>query len=539
MKIVTVSKPATVLAGSVNQDPIHVFTQFFIHRDPHRQRELRFCLKQVALHPDVYQLHLLGERIYTDDELGVQTDKIVQTNIGRRLRFQDVFEYIRREAIQGYYILINSDICFDPSTLVNLRTTDIHQKREMFALLRFEYNAKNPGQSRLFGPRADSQDTWIFHSNFPIPKEAERAFHFEFGKPGCDNKIVYLAQLLGYEVINDPMFIRTYHVHTDMARDYTIKDQVRPPWGVVIPARIDPAIMPSTLGIHMPHMNASTRGFSILQYTDNERLYEYIRGQIEQHKTFIIPQIVGIETVAVVLSKLGQSQEFSAYISSQGEEIATASGVRLTSLLDGIHFSSAYYTAFEKSDVFCAWDIQSPQCLQILQSHEHIKSSYSKQRPLWASTMEIYNYLYATNPWTTALRGQRILLVSPWNINDERIADRASIWRGVDILPECPISTLTVNSAQFTNRPVREAMVELTRQLADVADTYDVALIACGGFSNPLCVYLYSTGKSAIHVGDPLSLWFGISNARWLAERPDVLRIYMNPSWTRQSTHET
>ena len=52
-------------------------------------------------------------------------------------------------------------------------------------------------------PRFDSQDVWIFHSTNSIEENQEKAFSFEFGKPGCDNKIIYLMKILGYEIYNE------------------------------------------------------------------------------------------------------------------------------------------------------------------------------------------------------------------------------------------------------------------------------------------------------------------------------------------------
>ena len=70
-----------------NAIQVHVFLQFFVHSDIMRQREIRFCLHKHVENPDIYKIHLINERIYTSVELGVTSDKIVQTVIGRRLRF--------------------------------------------------------------------------------------------------------------------------------------------------------------------------------------------------------------------------------------------------------------------------------------------------------------------------------------------------------------------------------------------------------------------------------------------------------------------
>ena len=44
------------------------------------------------------------------------------------------------------------------------------------------------GYCKLFGPRPDSQDVWILHSNW-VPHKKIRNKHFKItlGMPGCDN----------------------------------------------------------------------------------------------------------------------------------------------------------------------------------------------------------------------------------------------------------------------------------------------------------------------------------------------------------------
>jgi hypothetical protein len=88
----------------------------------------------------------------------------------------------------------------------------------MFALSRYEYNPVK--KTIQLYKRFDSQDTWILHSNFAVQEQHTKLFDFAFGKPGCDNKIVYLMDVLGYEIINDPKLIKTYHYHTEKTRNF-------------------------------------------------------------------------------------------------------------------------------------------------------------------------------------------------------------------------------------------------------------------------------------------------------------------------------
>ena len=219
---------------------IHVIMQFFVHSSSIRNNEIKVCLQKNFVNSNITKIHLLNERIYSDNELGIRsTDKIHQENIGKRLSFQDTFGYIRSNNLKGYFVFINADIFLD-DTINFIRTSTMHEKKQMCALLRFEYDPSIAlDDAKLFGPRADSQDTWIFHSNFLPKQEQEKCFAFNFGQPGCDNKIIYLMRVLGYTIFNDPYIIKTYHYHLSKERNYTKKDMVNNPWGLINPNNVN------------------------------------------------------------------------------------------------------------------------------------------------------------------------------------------------------------------------------------------------------------------------------------------------------------
>ena len=75
-------------------------------------------------------------------------------------------------------------------------------------------------------------------------------------------------------------------------------------------------------------------------------------------------------------------------------------------------------------------------------------------------------------------------------------------------------------------------------EIEKIKDTFDIALCSCGGYGNLVCAELYKLDKSAIYVGGVLQMFFGIYGNRWLTERPDVLRLFMNQHWSRPSETE-
>ena len=152
-------------------------------------------------------------------------DKVIQINIGKRLKFGDVFKFIRRFRIKGYIIISNLDIFFN-HTLKNIYFTSLKQRRIVYCQLRFELN--NPTK-RL---KACSQDTWIYHSNFPV--RYVNSFNYYFGQPGCDIRTNYLLWEQGFKCHNHPSAINCIHVHNETTRNYEF-DHIREPRLQVFP----------------------------------------------------------------------------------------------------------------------------------------------------------------------------------------------------------------------------------------------------------------------------------------------------------------
>ena len=196
--------------SKVDNEPIYLIYQYFVQRNASRNKELQECLRRNVENPLITKIFLLNEKIYSDKELGIQSDKIKQRNIVNRIRFKDIFNFVEKEQLKGYIVTCNADIFFD-KTINNLRTSNMSENKQLLALLRFDYTNKQLGKCKLFGPRADSQDTWIWHSNFN-PYKAQKIFNIMFGKPGCDNKLIYLFNLIGFDVVNQPYFVKTYHI---------------------------------------------------------------------------------------------------------------------------------------------------------------------------------------------------------------------------------------------------------------------------------------------------------------------------------------
>ena len=546
MKIIDFSKPATVIQYASNPDTeIHVVLQFFLHPHSVRRAELKLCMELLCKNPEITKIHLLNESIYSEEDIGVQSEKIVQTNLGKRLKFKDVFVYLRENQIKGYHVIINSDICFD-ETIANLRVTDIHKEKKMFAQLRFEYNPRDIQQSSIFGPRFDSQDTWIFHSNFAIPQKCEKMFNFQFGVPGCDNKLIYLMKVLGYEVINDPAFIKTYHIHGSRERNYSAKDRLLEPWGVVVPARVPlDQIMPS-LGINLSEVAKLTKNFQEMKFEDNAILREYVADCLAKNKTFVVPRIAGKENNYAVFGRFikesgGQvDANLMSYFQKTLYSMKNDAGIKITSVESILQYSNVYLNAFEKCELYSGWEPHGGVYRGIELSHQYIQNKYPEKRIFWAFALDIFHYIYS-EPWTQSLRGKRILVISPFEDSiREKLPIREKLYDGVDLFPDCSFTFLKPPQTQG-EEPSEEFAIEYAKfvtKIKEHRDDYDVALVSCGGYGNLVCSAIYENGKSAIYVGGVLQMYFGVLGARWLRERPDIVRMFLNEHWSRPKDAE-
>ena len=214
------------LNKSKNNENIYLLQQFFIPNNIQRKNEILYTLKKNVQNPFINKIYLLNERIYTNEELGVTSRKIQQIIINHRMMYLDIFKVIKILNLTGYIIFSNSDIYYD-KTIEIIKTSKMHEKKSFIALTRYE--AVNPEKNIIRYNKnieIQSQDTWILHSNFNIPEKYYHLFDFNFGIPGCDNKITYLFKILGYDLYNIPSLIKSYHVHMSNNRTYTKYDKI-------------------------------------------------------------------------------------------------------------------------------------------------------------------------------------------------------------------------------------------------------------------------------------------------------------------------
>ena len=217
-----------------------VITQFFKHKSSDRFQEIKECLRQNCINPHIDRIVLINEKDYSSEFKSISGSRKIQQIIsGKRLTYADFLKYVHTYVPANVYtILCNADIFFKDS-LLDLHKINMTDK--MLGLLRWDVPALPAltqsnrledidldGASKIFGPRADSQDTWIFLSDSIKSRNWDyKKLDFELGQAGCDN--AFAGQILRQKFLlsNPSLSFKTFHLHNTNIRNYDKKDYIR------------------------------------------------------------------------------------------------------------------------------------------------------------------------------------------------------------------------------------------------------------------------------------------------------------------------
>ena len=249
----------------------YYITQIYFTENDERNDELK---RVIEFHKtsEFDKVYYLNEKIY-----GYDCDKIQEINIGKRLSFNDVFDFVKSEELDGAIFFGNSDIYFN-STINNV--LDVIAKIPiMYCQLRAEHKTDGTIKIDINSPlykHGWSQDVWIYHSKFNNILHNKNIFDIELGTPGCDNKIIYLFKILGFNCYNEPEIIKSYHFHKIMTRNYD-QNTTRPnyPYYAIFPV------------LKHDYIDNCRNKFNYLSFDineENKKIYDYILTNINNNK---------------------------------------------------------------------------------------------------------------------------------------------------------------------------------------------------------------------------------------------------------------
>lgn len=102
------------------------------------------------------------------------------------------------------FVLANQDIEFTEKSLSQIKL--LAKTESALCLATYDFCAN---QWKLRN-RPDSQDCWVFKGRIRVPKFCE----FKMGMLGCDNRLMYELDKIGYKISNPAKSIETHHRHS-------------------------------------------------------------------------------------------------------------------------------------------------------------------------------------------------------------------------------------------------------------------------------------------------------------------------------------
>lgn len=218
-KRLSISNSMLSIESNITPNKVWLITQFYQSSDV-RSKEIAECLRKNCECPYIDTIVLINEKDYSKElkeYSHVHFNKIKQVIHGKRLTYADFLYYVCHSVPSDVFVILsNSDIYFGDS-LIDLWKINLQDK--MMALLRWDQPEQ--GLSTIFGPRADSQDSWICLSNSIKSRSWDFSkFRFQLGQPGCDNAFAGHMLRNRFVLINPALTFKTYHLHNSNIRTY-------------------------------------------------------------------------------------------------------------------------------------------------------------------------------------------------------------------------------------------------------------------------------------------------------------------------------
>lgn len=143
------------------------------------------------------------------------------------------------------------------------------------------------------------------------------------------------------------------------------------------------------------------------------------------------------------------------------------------------------------------------------------------------------------NPWSSALKGKKVLVVHPFSDSIEKqYRVRDQLFSDPCVLPDFQLLTYrTVQTNAGGETHYSDWFAALEGMFSEIRDLhFDVAIVGCGSYGMPLAAGIKGLGKQVIHLAGATQILFGIRGARWDA-RP-YMQKFFNENWIRPSAAE-
>lgn len=261
---------------------------------------------------------------------------------------------------------------------------------------------------------------------------------------------------------------------------------------------------------------------------------QWIADKIKSGDSFMVARFGNTElsVMTSVLKKrlLGNSPETQARFDEWFEWLGEGAGFFPMDPKLADTFTDLMLDSCKEVDVLAMWHCWMDDYV-ITEYMPHVKLSFLNYIEPWR----------CTEPWTTALKGKKVLVIHPFEESiQEQYRRRELIFPGTEILPEFELKTLKAVQTIAGEKDERfenwfEALDYMYGQAMNIE--FDLAIIGCGAYGFPLAAKLKAAGKQVIHMGGATQILFGIKGRRWVDNPRAGLKF--NDAWVYPKESET
>lgn len=193
-------------------------------------------------------------------------------------------------------------------------------------------------------------------------------------------------------------------------------------------------------------------------------------------------------------------------------------------------WSGFFPNTIEMIEKFCVLMISDLHEIDILGSHL-MEESFFNNNLINAKrvVLEDLEPMFASRPWTWALKGKNVLVIHPFIETIELQYKKRELLFDNNLLPEFNLLTIKAvqsiagSSTEFNDW--FEALESMKSKINDIE--FDICIIGCGAYGMPLAAHVKRIGKKSIHLGGATQLLFGIKGRRWV-DNPILYYPYVN-----------
>ena len=233
-------------------------------------------------------------------------------------------------------------------------------------------------------------------------------------------------------------------------------------------------------------------------------------------------------------------QRYSRYdLNKRRVEVNSNAGFFFLNQAEELKFMELYIASLRNLDVLGAWGDAFTWAESIALENSRLDVMPLATISPWVEPYPYLNSNSTNSPWTLALEGLKVLVISPFARSIKSQYTRIHGCFDGFSYPSFELFTIqapmTFNGIANGENNWFSNFDRLIKQVAAI--DFDVALVGAGAYSLPLVSSIKNIGRKAIQTGGGTQLFFGIMGNRW--NHSPYVQKYVNKFWVKPSASET